>query len=115
MSGMRISSTRQPGRLASETVSNGSQAIEVYKQARDDGKPFDAVIMDLTIPGGIGGKEAISDILKIDPKARVIVSSGYTNDPVMANYAEYGFHGIAAKPYTKIKLLEILSRVLNNQ
>ncbi|MCD6584265.1 MAG: cache domain-containing protein [Desulfobacteraceae bacterium] len=97
-----------------ETALDGRQAIERYQQAMDVGQPFDVVIMDLTIPGGMGGTEAIKDILSIHPEARVIVSSGYANDPVMANYAEYGFCGIAAKPYTKSKLMEVLRRVLNS-
>ena len=95
-----------------ETAPDGKQAIEMYKQSLDAGEPFDVVIMDITIPGGIGGKEAIKDILEIDPEARAIVSSGYADDPVMANYAECGFKGIAAKPYTMSKLLEVLSQVL---
>ncbi|MDL2122984.1 MAG: PAS domain S-box protein [Deltaproteobacteria bacterium] len=95
-----------------ETAPDGKQAIEMYKQSLDAGEPFDVVIMDLTIPGGIGGKEAIKDILEIDPEARAIVSSGYADDPVMANYAECGFKGIAAKPYTMSELLEVLSQVL---
>jgi len=95
-----------------ETASDGSHAIEMYRNALDKGDPFDVVIMDLTIPGGIGGREAIRDILKIDPEARVIVSSGYTNDPVMSNYSDYGFHGIAVKPYTIDKLIEVLYRVM---
>jgi len=95
-----------------ETSTGGRQAIKMYKQALEAGNAFDVVIMDLTIPGGIGGKEAIKDILKIHPEARVIVSSGYSNDPVMTNYAEYGFYGIVAKPYTKNELLEVLSWVL---
>jgi len=95
-----------------ETATDGRQAIEMYKQALDVGKPFDVVLLDLTIPGGVGGKEAIKDILKIHPEARVIVSSGYANDPVMANYREYGFHGIVAKPYTQSQLLVVVSRVL---
>ena len=95
-----------------ETAPNGKQAIEMYKQSLDVGEPFDVVIMDLTIPGGIGGKEAIKGILEIDPEAMAIVSSGYADDPVMANYAEFGFKGIAAKPYTMSKLREVLSQVL---
>ena len=74
-----------------DTAHDGKQAIEKYKQSLNAGKAFDAVIMDLTIPGGIGGKEAIRDILEIDPEAKVIVSSGYSDDPVMANYSEYWF------------------------
>ncbi|MCD6380547.1 PocR ligand-binding domain-containing protein [bacterium] len=95
-----------------ETIREGKQAIEMYKQSMEAGKPFDVVIMDITIPGGMGGKEAIKKILEIDPEARCIVSSGYTNDPLMSNYAEFGFKGVAAKPYTKSKLLELLSMVL---
>jgi len=104
----------EKGGYSVETADGGRQAIEKYKQALDAGNPFDIVIMDLTIPGGIGGKEAIKGILKIHPEARVVVSSGYANDPVMANYAAYGFSGIAAKPYTRDKLLEVLRQVLLN-
>jgi DNA-binding NarL/FixJ family response regulator len=65
----------------------------------ESGKPFNVVIMDLTIPGGIGGKEAIRDLLEIDPDAKAIVSSGYSTDPVVTNYQEYGFKGVIAKPF----------------
>ena len=95
-----------------ETAPEGKQAIEMYKQSLDIGEPFDVVIMDLTIPGGVGGKEAIKGILDIDPEARVIVSSGYANDPVMANYTEYGFKDIVAKPYSMSHLWDVLNRVL---
>jgi len=94
------------------TAVGGREAIEMYCQARQAGAPFDAVIMDLTIPGGIGGKEAIKDLLALDPRARVIVSSGYADDPVMANFADYGFKGVAAKPYTLAELRDIMRRVL---
>ena len=95
-----------------ETAPGGREAIELYKNSMDGGEPFDAVIMDLTIPGGIGGKEAIREILAFDPKARAIVSSGYADDPVVANYGEYGFKGIATKPYTMKQLQEVLIKVL---
>ncbi len=95
-----------------KTASGGRKTIEMYKQALDAGEPFDVVIMDITVPGGMGGREAVKEILKINSKARVIVSSGYANDPIMANYAEYGFKGIVAKPYTRSKLLEVLNQVL---
>lgn len=95
-----------------ETAFCGEQAIEMCKQAVAAGEPFGFVIMDLTIPGGIGGKEAIREILAIDPNARVIVSSGYADDPVMANYADYGFKGMVAKPYTLDELREVISRIL---
>ena len=95
-----------------ETADDGRQAIEMCKQSMESGNPFDVVILDLTIPGGIGGKESVNDIVKINPETKLIVSSGYANDPVMANYAEYGFHGVVAKPYTHSTLVEVLDRVL---
>jgi PAS domain S-box-containing protein len=98
-----------------ETADDGKQAIQMCKESMESGNPFDVVIMDLTIPGGMGGKEAVRDILRINPGIRAIVSSGYANDPVMANYAAYGFRGVIAKPYTSTKLLEVMSKVLQNQ
>jgi two-component system cell cycle sensor histidine kinase/response regulator CckA len=65
----------------------------------------------LTIPGGMGGKEAVGEILQIDPDAKIIASSGYSNDPVMSNFREYGFCGIITKPYRIEELGELLSRV----
>jgi len=94
------------------TAPGGREALEMYKQALANGAPFDVVIMDLTIPGGIGGKEAIKNLLAIDPQVRTIVSSGYSDDPVMTNYAEYGFKGVAPKPYTLSELQEVLTQVL---
>jgi PAS domain S-box-containing protein len=78
---------------------DGSQAIERYREARETGEPFDLVIMDLTVPGGMGGREALTLLREIDPEVRAIVSSGYSNDPVMANYEEYGFAGVVCKPF----------------
>jgi PAS domain S-box-containing protein len=97
-----------------ETVENGDQAIRMYKDGLIAGRRYDAIIMDLTIPGGMGGKEAGLAILDLDPEARVVVSSGYADDPVMANFGQYGFSGVAVKPYTKAKLLEIMYEVLDN-
>ncbi|MFZ2958207.1 MAG: PAS domain S-box protein [Candidatus Ozemobacteraceae bacterium] len=95
-----------------ETADEGRQAIELFKQARDAGKPFDIVIMDLTIPGGMGGQEAVKELLAIDPEARVIISSGYADDPVMTNFAAYGFKGIISKPYTIKQMRDVVNRIL---
>ncbi|HPG40633.1 MAG TPA: response regulator [bacterium] len=92
-----------------ELAKDGADAINLYEQALSAGNPFRVVIMDLTVPGGIGGKEAISKLREIDPNVKAIVASGYSNDPVMANYKDYGFSGILGKPF-KIKEL---SRVLH--
>jgi nitrogen-specific signal transduction histidine kinase/CheY-like chemotaxis protein len=90
----------------------GAEAIAAYQQAKEAGRPFDAVIMDLTIPGGMGGKETIKKLLEIDPAAKAIVSSGYSNDPVMAEYAKYGFRGAMIKPYRIKDLGAVISRVI---
>ena len=95
-----------------ETVSEGKRALASYQKALDGGKPFDLVILDLTIPGGMGGKETAQKILQIDPQARLIVSSGYADDPIMANFSEFGFRGVVSKPYNFSKLSASLSSVL---
>ncbi|OHE61193.1 MAG: hypothetical protein A2Z47_11235 [Thermodesulfovibrio sp. RBG_19FT_COMBO_42_12] len=96
---------------AVEFAGDGAEAIELYKKARESDKPFDAVIMDLTVPGGMGGKEAINKLLEIDPHVKVIVSSGYSNDPVLAEFRKYGFTGMVTKPYNIEELSKILDRV----
>ncbi len=98
-----------------ETANHGLEAIELYKQARESGHPFEAAIMDLTIPGGMGGKETIKRLLEIDPEARAIVSSGYSNDPVIANYEKHGFKGYMAKPYTIQEISMVLHEVLKKK
>ena len=97
------------------TVNDGKDVVVKYQESIDKGMPFDLIIMDLTIPGGMGGKESILQILKIDPKAKVIVSSGYSNDPVMANYADYGFSGRIGKPYNMDNLKKVINEVLNSE
>ncbi len=91
---------------------NGKEVIEKYQFAIGNKDPYDLIIMDLTIPGGMGGVEAVSEILKVDPQVKVIVSSGYSDDPVMANYTDYGFAGCLVKPYKIEALIKELSRVV---
>ena len=95
-----------------EVVKDGSEAVELYRKARESGKPFGAVILDLTVPGGTGGKDALKRLLEIDPAVRAIVSSGYSHDPVMANYRDYGFVGVIAKPYKIREMSEIVRKVM---
>lgn len=90
---------------------DGEQAVEMYDEAVSNGETIDMVIMDLTIPGGMGGKEAVQEVLAIDDEAKVIVSSGYSNDAIMARYQEYGFKGALTKPYDLNELETLLEQV----
>ncbi|MFH2044179.1 MAG: ATP-binding protein [Pseudomonadota bacterium] len=96
-----------------EFAKNGAEAIGMYKDAKERKKPYDAVILDLTIPGGMGGKEAIKKLLEIDPEVKAIVYSGYSDDPVMANFKKYGFKGMLPKPFGSQSLSKVLNEVLN--
>jgi signal transduction histidine kinase/CheY-like chemotaxis protein len=87
---------------------DGAESIDLYKKEMETDTSFDFVIMDLTVPGGMGGKEAIKKILQIEPKAKVIVSSGYSNDPIIANFIDYGFSGAIIKPFQLKNLQEVI-------
>jgi PAS domain S-box-containing protein len=94
------------------TASHGEEAIELYRKAKDSGKPFGVTILDLTIPGGMGGEATIKRLLEIDPNIKAIVSSGYANDPLMAKFENFGFRGVISKPYKIDDLVELLNNLL---
>ena len=95
-----------------EPVTEGKEALIKYEEHLKTEQPFDAVILDLTVPGGMGGKETIKKLLEIDPNVKALVSSGYSNDPVMAKYKDYGFKGIIIKPYDADALSEAIIKLL---
>jgi two-component system, cell cycle sensor histidine kinase and response regulator CckA len=95
------------------SCANGEEAIALYKAAKACGASYEAVIMDLTIPGAMGGKEAAGHILAIDPHARLIVSSGYSTDPVMAEFANFGFCATLLKPYTMAEISRTIGEVFS--
>ncbi len=97
---------------AADFAAEGSEAIAKYRSALEEGEEFDIVIMDLTIPGGMGGREALGHLLDIDEYTCAIVSSGYSDDPVMADYANHGFADVVAKPYDIVELSHVLDRVM---
>lgn len=94
-----------------KTARDGEEAVTLYREYKKMGKPFDAVIMDLTVPGGIGGKAALEELKKFDPDVKAIVSSGYSHDPVMAHSKTYGFFAEVAKPYKIADLVQILQSI----
>ena len=96
------------------TTRNGRETLSVYRQALDKGKTFDLLILDLTIPGGMGGKETIRELLKINPEIKAVVSSGYSTDAIMADYRSFGFAGLVTKPFNIKELRKTLTEVLNN-
>ncbi len=97
-----------------ETASDGAGAIERFAAAQASSRPFDAVILDITVPGGMGGKETVQRLRASDPDVRAIVSSGYSNDPIMADFRTHGFKGIAVKPYELLSLSRALHDVLSS-
>ena len=98
--------------MRSRSPKTGKRRFGKYHAAMQSGNPFGAVIMDLTIPGSQGGKEVIQDLLKLDPSVRAIVSSGYSNDPIMSNCTEYGFKGVVKKPFKMEELSEVIEQTL---
>ncbi len=94
-----------------ESVPDGDLAITRYKQAQANREGYSAVILDLTIPGGLGGKDTLQQLRLIDPDVRAIVASGYSNDPLLSQYSSFGFLGMVAKPFQLGELSEVLHRV----
>jgi CheY-like chemotaxis protein len=95
----------------SEVVSDGQTAIASFSRAKEQGSPFAKVILDLTVPYGLGGEETMRELRKIDPAVKAIVSSGFPNDPVIVNYKEYGFQAALLKPYHLRDLKESLRKL----
>ena len=95
-----------------ESVADGQAMLDCYRAALEQKTPYGLVIMDLTIPGAMGGKEAMAALLKIDPQARGIVCSGYSNDPVMADFKAYGFQGNCVKPFQFTVLSQTVKEVI---
>ena len=93
-------------------TNTGEEALTEYKKALDNGVRFDVVILDLAVPGGMGGKEVMKSLLKMDPNARVLVSSGDLTDPAVISYEDYGFAGILSKPYNKVDLDNAIKAVI---
>ncbi len=91
---------------------DGAEAIELFKKGAEAGVPYDLVVLDLTVPGGMGGREAIKGILTINPNAKAIVSSGYVDDTMLEEYQGYGFSGIIVKPYSFEQIKKVIKQVL---
>lgn len=94
------------------SAADGEEAVRLYRESAENGEKFDAVILDLSVNNGMGGREAAALLVEYDPEVIALVSSGFVGDPVLQNYREYGFRGVIPKPYTSDELREGLSRVL---
>jgi PAS domain S-box-containing protein len=97
------------------TVADGSEALQACISARAQGEPFDLLLLDLTIPGGMGGKQVVAEMRKTDPEIKAIASSGYSDDPVMAYPHQFGFRATISKPYRKTQLGEVVAQVLSGK
>jgi signal transduction histidine kinase len=98
--------------LDATMVADGAAAVDAYTRAMKAGSPYDVVILDLTVPGGVGGRQAMEQLLQLDPKVKAIVSSGYSNDQVLSNYRAHGFRGMVSKPYEISDFSHTISAVM---
>jgi two-component system cell cycle sensor histidine kinase/response regulator CckA len=94
---------------------DGDRAVELYRQSMKEGTPFDLVILDLTIPGGMGGRKTIEKLIALDKNVKAVVSSGYSNDMIMSRYHEFGFKGFIAKPYRIDELARVVEQVMSSK
>ncbi|MBI3605281.1 MAG: PAS domain S-box protein [Nitrospirae bacterium] len=97
-----------------DCAKGGTMALKKYKEARDSGRPYDVLITDLTVPGDMGGIELLQRLKEIDPRIKVIVSSGYSNESIIANFKSHGFSGAIMKPYSINDLSETLHRIISD-
>ena len=93
---------------------NGEEMLNIYKNAMKKGEKFDIVLIDLTIHGGMGGEEAVKKLLELDKDAVAVVSSGYSNSPIMANFKDYGFKACLIKPYKIDDIKNLINEISNN-
>ncbi|WP_324726041.1 PAS domain S-box protein [Actomonas aquatica] len=98
-----------------QTTADGEELVEVYRREFERGTPPDLVLTDLTVPGGMGGQQAMEILLTINPAVRAVVSSGYSSDPILANFRDYGFCGMVAKPYELPELRRVLQEALSTE
>jgi CheY-like chemotaxis protein len=97
----------------SSATTDGAETIARYREAMESGQPYDLIILDLSIPGGMGGAAAMETIRRMDPAVRAVVSSGYSDDPVMSRYIDYGFRAVLPKPYQPQDLIDLVRGMLS--
>ncbi len=90
----------------------GAAAIRLFEQEQNKGSPFDLIILDLSVPEGMGGKEAFEKLHALHPQVKVVISSGYTNDPMLTDYAKFGLSGVLAKPYRITEVKTLLEKMI---
>jgi len=95
-------------------AADGRSAVEFFTEAIESGHPFDAVLLDLIISGGIGGNEVIKSLRRIDPRIKAVLCSGYVTDPIITSYRENGFDYVLTKPFTREELKEVMDKLVGD-